>query len=194
MACFREHGFDATSVRDLEHATGLKATSIYNAFGSKAGLFDAVLDRYLKDVVDRRISEHLRPELGLLGIRSFFDSTHTIEKLPSHGCLLTNTAIEFASIDDHAQRAVKRGLNTIRNAFRAQLQAARDVGQVGDNVNIEGAADALLVFYEGMLAMLRTGQSMNLDLGRAVDTTLRLLSPSIRKEDHDLNKRSHRHP
>lgn len=63
--------FDATSVRDLELATGLKAPSIYKAFGSKSGLFEAVLDRYCRDVVDRRVSEHLRPECGLAGIRSF---------------------------------------------------------------------------------------------------------------------------
>jgi hypothetical protein len=95
--------------RELELATGLKAPSIYKAFDSKAGLFDATLDRYRRDVVDRRVSEHLLLERGLGGILSFFTWTYSIEPLPTHGCLLTNSAIEFSMIDQRAQRKVTRG-------------------------------------------------------------------------------------
>ena len=176
MACFRERGYDATSVRNLELATGLKAPSIYKAFGSKAGLFEVALDRYRSDVVDRRVEEYLRSELGIAGIRSFFTSTYTVESLPTHGCLLTNSAIEFPAIEQRAQRKVTQGLATIREALSAQLRSAQAAGEVGDTVNIGSVADMLLVLYEGMLALARTGRSLTLDFDRIIETALQLLS------------------
>jgi TetR/AcrR family transcriptional regulator, transcriptional repressor for nem operon len=182
MACFREHGYDATSVRDLELATGLKAPSIYKAFGSKAGLFDATLDRYRRDVVDRRVSEHLRPERGLGGILSFFTSTYSIEPLPTHGCLLTNSAIEFSLIEQRSQRKVTRGIRAIREALDAQLHAAQAAGELPDDLDVGAAADILLVLYEGMLALARTGRTLKVDVDRVVDATMQLLSNPIPKE------------
>jgi TetR/AcrR family transcriptional regulator, transcriptional repressor for nem operon len=182
VACFREHGFEATSIRDLESATGLKATSLYNAFGSKAGLFRAVLDRYRVDVVDRRIDEHLRPDLGVGGIRSFFVSTYTIEPSPSHGCLVTNSVIEFAAIDTDARNRVEDGLGRIRDAFAAQLDAAVVSSEHVAHVDVDVTADLLLVLYEGMLTMLRAGQETRVDFARAVDAVLAPLIPNYKKE------------
>ena len=176
MSCFRERGYDATSVRDLELATGLKAPSIYKAFDSKAGLFEAALDRYRSDVVDRRVDEHLRPELGVAGIRSFFTSTYTVEPLPTHGCLLTNSAIEFSALERRAQRKVTQGLGAIQEALSAQLRSAQAAREIGDTVDIGSVTDMLLVLYEGMLAMARTGRSLTVDFDRAIDTALQLLS------------------
>ena len=43
---FQERGYDAVGVADLGRALGITPPSFYNAFGSKAGLFDKVLDHY----------------------------------------------------------------------------------------------------------------------------------------------------
>ena len=43
---FLETGFQLTSMRQLEKSTGVKQVSLYNAFGSKEGLFLAAFDRY----------------------------------------------------------------------------------------------------------------------------------------------------
>src|SRR3954462_7964635 len=42
---FRERGYEASSLADIERATGLNASSIYNTFGSKQTLFDRSLAR-----------------------------------------------------------------------------------------------------------------------------------------------------
>src|SRR5690242_17595534 len=46
MSAFRRKGYEGTSVQDLVDATGLGRGSLYAAFGSKEGLYRAVLDRY----------------------------------------------------------------------------------------------------------------------------------------------------
>jgi AcrR family transcriptional regulator len=179
VACFREHGYDSTSVRDLEAATGLKATSLYNAFGSKAGLFNAALDRYHRDVVERRVNEHLRPALGLAGIRSFLVSTYTVEPLPTHGCLVASSAAEFADLDPRARERVEHSLHLTRDALARSLEASRQAGEIDPVIDLAAAADALLIFYEGMLTMLRTGP-VTVDPTRAIDATLALLQPRKR--------------
>ncbi|MGB8862105.1 MAG: TetR/AcrR family transcriptional regulator [Ilumatobacteraceae bacterium] len=177
MAAFREHGYAATSVRDLETATGLKAASLYQAFGSKAGLYEAALARYHLAVVERRITEHLQPEFGLDGIRSFFSSTYTTEPEPTHGCLVANGAVEFASISASAQQQVNAGLRQIRDAFAVHLSALHAAGELG-SIDIDATADALLVLYEGMLVMLRTADSLCVDLDRTINGVLRLIAPT----------------
>lgn len=46
MRAFWEHGYEGTSVATLEAATGLKAPSLYGAFGSKELLYQTALERY----------------------------------------------------------------------------------------------------------------------------------------------------
>jgi TetR/AcrR family transcriptional regulator, transcriptional repressor for nem operon len=177
MACFREHGYEATSIRQLEAATGLRATSLYNAYGSKAGMFDAVLDRYHTDVVERRAREHLDPVRGLDGIRSFFVSTYTVEPSPAHGCLVANSAIEYAALTTRARRKVRRSLVSIRSALTAVLEAARATGTLDAAVDVRATADALLILYEGMLTIARTGTTIGLDISQVIDAYLAQLNP-----------------
>jgi TetR/AcrR family transcriptional regulator, transcriptional repressor for nem operon len=46
MFVFRHKGYEGTSVQDLVDVTGVGRGSLYAAFGSKEGLYQAVLDRY----------------------------------------------------------------------------------------------------------------------------------------------------
>ena len=43
---FHARGYDGVSVADVTNALGINPPSFYAAFGSKAGLYDRVLDRY----------------------------------------------------------------------------------------------------------------------------------------------------
>lgn len=46
MNIFHRYGYEGATMAELTSAMGLSAPSIYAAFGSKRGLFDAVLDRH----------------------------------------------------------------------------------------------------------------------------------------------------
>jgi len=43
---FHARGYDDVSVADVTDALGIKTPSFYSAFGSKAGLYDRVINRY----------------------------------------------------------------------------------------------------------------------------------------------------
>ena len=52
--CFWQHGYEATSMRDLAASMGISAPSVYNTFGDKQSLFARALELYLdSDARDR---------------------------------------------------------------------------------------------------------------------------------------------
>lgn len=120
-AVFWRDGYEVASLPDLEAATGLSRSSIYHAFGSKRGLFDAALSSYLDEVVRPRLrpltAAQVEPEAMatyLTGLRAALAQPGS---LPStSGCLLINAAGAPVGRDD-AVRDVIAG-------YRAELRAA----------------------------------------------------------------------
>ena len=182
MAVFREKGYEATSIRDLETATGLKAPSLYNAIGNKEKLFAEALSLYRLDIVQRRIVTHLNPEIGVAGIVRFFTSIAT-EPNPSHGCMLTNTAVQSDLFDKSVRSAVQAGMDEIETAFANQLRRGKESGEVADEIDVVAIAQMLLVLFQGLLVLIRTGSSST-DIETVVTTALNpfLRATSTKKE------------
>src|ERR687898_2761085 len=65
MRLFWAQGFEATSLDDLEAATGLSRSSLYNTFGTKRELFERAMRQYL-DLVDANLLDPL--ETGTEGL------------------------------------------------------------------------------------------------------------------------------
>ncbi len=129
MWVFWEKGFRATSMVDLEAATGLQPGSIYNAFGSKKGLFLAVLDFYREQVVGQRLWVLLQTADPLAAIEAFFRTAYE-DLAPEElaGCLLTNSATEMAIADKEIQACVAAGIAQIETAFQERLIEAQAAG------------------------------------------------------------------
>ena len=94
---FWEHGYEDASIPALEQATGLSRSSIYNAFGSKRGLFDAAVQSYLDEVIRPRLAplraDPVAPDAlpeYLSGLRRAFG--HAGSMPATNGCLLINAA------------------------------------------------------------------------------------------------------
>ena len=90
VQCFWQHGFEATSLRDLTASMGLTAPSLYNAFGDKEKLFARALDQYL----DRTTRGRLR-RLE----ESLADFDAAIELKPGVAELHENRAVVVADIE-----------------------------------------------------------------------------------------------
>lgn len=152
---FWEHGYEQTSVPALERATGLGRSSIYQAFGSKRGLFDVCVENYLDEI--------LRPRLRPLGqdpvdpgaLLDYLDGLRgalaDAGSAPGqHGCLLLNAASGpigrqeavaawVAAYREELRAAMRRGLAAARAAGGWALGTSGDGGPDGD-----GSDEALL--------------------------------------------------
>jgi TetR/AcrR family transcriptional repressor of nem operon len=154
---FRRLGFAATSLKDLEKATGLQAGSLYNAFGNKKSVFLRALDTYHTCVVRHRIQTYLKGNHFVQGLTKFFSSTYEVEGIPNAGCLLTNAAAEIGADDPEIQKKIEEGFSILRDAFAREVRHGQTQKLVARDTSPEAAAEFLLSAYQGLLVRVRNG-------------------------------------
>ncbi|MET1416801.1 TetR/AcrR family transcriptional regulator [Roseibium sp. HPY-6] len=150
---FRRYGYGGVSVKTLEAETGLSSGSLYNSFGNKDAVFARVLDHYNETVVKSRIRTHLANPNSLAGLISLFQSLLEEPNDGAFGCLLTNSAIEFAGQDTAARTAIDDGFAAFLTAFKATILAIQDVSEA----QADGMSLRLLTYYQGLLVLIRHG-------------------------------------
>ncbi|WP_035750271.1 TetR/AcrR family transcriptional regulator [Arthrobacter sp. 35W] len=129
--CFWRQGYEETSLADLERATGLNRSSLYNTFSSKRGLYDLAVQDYLDAVVRPRLEPLLTAQpgshaaAGCFRTMSAWVAASAAETGSAPGCLLLNSAAGLAAHDER-QRAVV-------DAYYAQLTEAMAAGLAADS-------------------------------------------------------------
>ncbi|TFD88135.1 TetR/AcrR family transcriptional regulator [Cryobacterium lactosi] len=118
---FWDLGYDGASLADLEAATGINRSSLYHAFGSKRGLFDAAVSDYRDTVIRPRLRGLQADGAGRAELLAYFEELReAVGKLPldspRRGCLLVNCATGLATHDEPAREVVE--------AYRTELAAA----------------------------------------------------------------------
>lgn len=144
---FWQRGYAEAGIAELEDATGLTRSSLYNAFGSKRGLFDAVLAAYLDDVVRTRLRPLGGGDPGAL--EAYVDEMRSAIAADSPrarlGCLLLNAGSSPLASDDAEVRELVSGYAAeMRAAIRAAV-ADRRPDLTPDAVNSLSAVCASLV-------------------------------------------------
>ena len=125
---FWERGFEEASVPELEAATGLRRSSLYHAFGSKRGLFDAAVQSYLDEVVRPRLAP-LRADVVapdalegyFTGLRAALSDARTISA--RSGCLLLNAAGAPIARDEAVREVIADYRAELLRAMRAGADA-----------------------------------------------------------------------
>jgi TetR/AcrR family transcriptional repressor of nem operon len=176
MHAFRQYGYESVSIRDLEVATGLKAGSIYNSFGDKAGLFDAAFAHYNQVVLQGRIDRFAPPERGLAGLRKLFLTLLLEPDGGKSGCLITNSAIELGGRAE-VHPGVDQGLHVLEETFLARLSAAQKDGSLRADVSLVSAVIKLLALYQGILVLVRARHT-TASLKRLIDQEFNSLEES----------------
>jgi TetR/AcrR family transcriptional regulator, transcriptional repressor for nem operon len=170
---FRERGYEATSLADLETHLGLGRQSLYNAFGDKKSLFLKALERYQRAVAEGALSHLTSPGAGLDAIRAFFRAS--VESLtapgPKRTCLVANTILERGSQDADALLRCTHARAELERAFRHALAQAKIRGELAESLDVEAAATLLAVQTYGLNVLAKAGASAG-DLHAAVEVLL----------------------
>jgi TetR/AcrR family transcriptional regulator, transcriptional repressor for nem operon len=155
MHAFRRAGFAHISVTDLEAATGLRTSSLYNAFGDKAGLFRSALDHYVTTLVAPRLTAYAGEKATLDDLEQLFLTLFSAPFDDGYGCLVVNSAAEFGSADSIASDGVRLGLGLV---YRHLLDVvSRELG----SADAEATAARLMLVYQGLLVLSRAGLLTN---------------------------------
>lgn len=121
MIAFWRHGFEATTTRMLEEATGVGIRGLSNAFGSKEQLFETVLKRYLSNISATLKQVFATPSrVSIDMVFAGFSEPEPPDAIAHAGCLMVNTVSEL----ERTNAAIRAQVNAYRALWRSQFHAA----------------------------------------------------------------------
>lgn len=145
---------------DIERATGLNASSIYNTFGSKQALFERSLARYetirLSSIADLLASgtgglDDLHRALEL-------QQAESVSEWGRGGCLAINTMIELGPRAGDAKEALAGFRRQLGDAIRQPVDRAVTLGEISPQ-QVPTAIALLVTFTLGVGVLMRSGAS-----------------------------------
>ena len=131
MQLFWARGFHSTSMQDLVDHLGVNRQSIYDTYGGKHELFEAVLERYreLQALPMRRALEEDGP-VGDVLRKLFQGMIAELLKNNGKGCLLVNSATELAGQDDAIFGVCSANARQLEAALSGLLVRAQQAGEI----------------------------------------------------------------
>jgi TetR/AcrR family transcriptional repressor of nem operon len=152
---FWERGYASTSLADLQAATGLSRSSLYQTYGSKQGLFDRALDSYCDEIIWPIVVPMEVDGAGRDEVVTYFralarhlrESPHLVA---ARGCMIANTASELNILDKPSAQVVRDFRDRVYRAF------VRCLTTIADRVDdIEQKADVLTAAQIGLMISAR---------------------------------------
>ncbi|GAB1646486.1 TetR/AcrR family transcriptional regulator [Krasilnikovia sp. MM14-A1259] len=131
---FWRRGYEATSLADLEQATGLNRSSLYQAFDSKHGLFQAAVRQYLDEVATPRLAVLESPGAGLAALvaylRQFGEALRATRNTGIRGCMIVNAIAEVSDRDPWLREYGAEYRTRILDALTGALRTAAGHGEI----------------------------------------------------------------
>lgn len=176
MQVFWRNGYENTSMQDLLDAMQLSKSSLYQAFGGKQALFERCIAHYGDDMIGSlRAALQVSPS-GLGFIRQFLESVLDEARGVSEarGCLVLNTANEFARRNPRIAEAVSQGLDRFHGVLQAAVERAQQEGDIPPKRDAAMLANFLVSSMSGLKTMSKAGAGED-TLRGIVDLSLKAL-------------------
>lgn len=174
LVLFWRKGYQATSLADLLQAMVISRSSFYAAFVDKRSLFleclDLFAERTLAVVARARAEMPPMEALQYFFVRSFTGARGS----KSHwGCMLVNTVLEMADVDDELSTRASAHLSEMQVTFENCLAEAGCAPARAAEL-----ADLLILLNEGVRVSSRRKPSTERQLA-AIATAFRLIRSDI---------------
>ncbi len=160
MTVFWRHGYEGASMNELTAAMGINSPSLYACFGSKEGLFRAVLERYddrrktFMDHVLAAPSSAEVAELYLLGAAEF--AVDTGGQNPP-GCLLLQSGLSCGDTEIPDELARHRAEK--ETALRKRFERACEQDDLPQSADPAALARYLMTVSNGICVQAASGAS-----------------------------------
>lgn len=157
MLLFWEKGYFETSLQDIAQAAGVSRAVLNRHFGSKQGLFYAILQRFRSKVVVDATQLLNDPMMGMNGIKQFFMQfvECTREVAGSDGCFMIAVAANLPVHEPEAARVIEEFIHYLRALFYKNLRWQQTEKLLVEDVNPEMVADFLVGNVVGLMTLLR---------------------------------------
>lgn len=176
MTVFWERGYADTSIADLEKATALVRTSLYNGFGNKAEMFALCLRLYsaqMEAMIDQ-VTEGRGVEALIEVLTAVMTGPNRPVRDPA-GCLMVGAATQVAALEPVHLEIVRAYRAMLARKAREALERDRSEGRLRPEIAVEDAAELLVCMVWGALA----SQCIR-DASRHQGNGLSALGPTLR--------------
>ena len=132
IPAFWSKGFEATTLSDLEAATGVDRSSIYNSFGGKDGLYRSAAAAYVASAENVLFDPLHNGTAGVADIAEFLDRLEENLGLGTgtQGCLIVNDMC--ATVD---RQSTNLYLTRLEDGFGAALERGSALGEINSGMN-----------------------------------------------------------
>ncbi|SDT65702.1 TetR/AcrR family transcriptional regulator [Actinoplanes derwentensis] len=152
MELFWERGYEATSVRHLTERLGVGQGSLYAAFGSKDGLYQAALEHYRDSLASTALGElETGGDVRTVLRAMLLERVRIATVSGGRGCLFVNAAAERLPGDAATGRFVRDAMTASTDALTALLATAAGRGEITTRHDPADLAGFLVTFLNGLL-------------------------------------------
>ena len=176
MKLFWARGYTATSLPELLTAMGIARSSFYASFNTKRALFTECLelfgDRTLA-ILNEKAAEVPARALP----RAFLEATllEVSQRKANQGCMMVNTVLELADVDQALNRLATRKLEAIENAFAQAFEQAQQEGDLDTTRSARELASMVMTINLGLRVQSRQEQSLE-QLKSVIENSLSMLA------------------
>jgi AcrR family transcriptional regulator len=161
MLVFWRKGFVATSMSDLCDAMGIRAPSLYAAFGSKEALYLEAVDRYAKTIGPSIWGQLIEGVTARAGIEGFLMAA--AKSLPGTATKPAGCMAALAAVGEDCPGEIPGDMRKLRleclDHLRSRLTGGVSAGDLPASTDIERLSRFYLGVYEGMAVQARDGAS-----------------------------------
>lgn len=176
MQRFWAQGYLGTSLQDLLDAMHLSKSSLYQAFGGKEALFCRCLERYTRQMAGGMRNLLAKAPNGLAFVGAFLRTAVEEAKSRSgaRGCLVINTATEFAQREPRIAAAVSQALDEIRQVLVEAVVRGQADGSIRTGRDPAVLAGFLVMGMSGLKAQAKAGVD-----GAALEAVVQVVLSSL---------------
>lgn len=161
MHLFWEKGYEGTTMADIIQTLGVKAPSVYAAFGNKDKLFEEVVKAYSKIVEDGPLKALMETQDIYEAVENSLKASveiFTSARNPS-SCLVMSAAINCAPEHIEHVKQLRKLRANYKEACEQRFKRASKEGQLKEGASAKELAEFMMTLVHGMALRAKDGSS-----------------------------------
>jgi AcrR family transcriptional regulator len=160
MEVFWRFGYEGASMAELANAMGLSSPSIYAAFESKRGLFDAVLKQYRERRTAHREHVLAAGTAREVAERMLFGAIEwLVDPKEPRGCLLIQSGLSAGINNRDVPRAISSQRSATRELLASRFMRDKAEGNLPASADPDALARYLQMVFNGLAVQAADGMS-----------------------------------
>jgi len=161
MHLFWEKGYEGTTMADIIETLGVKAPSVYAAFGNKDKLFEEVVKAYSKIVEVGPLKVLMETQNIYEAIENSLKASVEIFTSPDNpsSCLVMSAAINCAPEHIEHVKQLRKLRANYKEACEQRLIRASEEGQLKEGASAKELAEFLMTLVHGMALRAKDGST-----------------------------------